>query len=153
MKDDRCIVNSDTSLVAFKAKVDQLYHEKRWVTFTWRIGEKRSIPANSLMHLWLTQFAAHLSNCSEKEVTPGMLEGIKRTTKGLYYRETGHEFMIHTIKCPLTGKERRDYTSSSSWTRGEMFAFLSWLQMFAAEKGAILESKGEFKHQQGAQHE
>ena len=37
-----------------------------------------------------------------------------------------------------------DYTSMKDWKKGEKLMFMNWLQMFAAQRGTILESKGEY---------
>lgn len=145
-------VNSEQTKAAFKAQIDRWWDEHKYLTFDApRIGPDRSIPQNSLIHVFLTEFAAFLTPCHKKEVTAGMLEGIKRSMKGMFYRETGASWAVHKVKCPLTGREKTDYTSSSSWKRSEAFEFLTWLQSFAAEKGCVLESKGEFRKLQSEQ--
>ena len=77
-----------------------------------------------------------------------MSDGLKRTVKGAFYRATASDWMIHDVVCPLTGRKKKDYTSSKTWKKGEMYFFLSWLQCFAAEKGCVLESIGDFKKNQ-----
>lgn len=137
-------INSPSTLRAFHDHVDRLYGQHKYITFpTPRIGADRSITQNALFHVWLTEFAAHLANCNKKEVSDGMIEGIKKSVKGMFYRETGYEWMIHKVICPLTKREKTDYTSSKSWKHGEMFMVLNWLQFFASKHGCILESKGE----------
>jgi hypothetical protein len=137
-------VNSKQTLEAYKRHIDGLFEEHKYLTFSApRIGQDRSLDQNALLHVWLTELAAHLARCHKSDVTVGMIEGMKRTAKGLYYRATQAHWMIHTVKCPLTVREKTDYTSSKTWKRGEIFEFLNWLQMFAAEHGCILESRGE----------
>jgi hypothetical protein len=80
-----------------------------------------------------------------------MLEGMKKTVKGLFYRENPYDWMLHRVICPLTKREKVDYTSSSSWKQGEMFLVLTFLQNFAATQGCVLESKGEFNKLQRKQ--
>lgn len=146
---DATTVNSDVTLAIYLNKVRAEFMEHRYLTYPApRIGMDRSIDQNALFHVWLTEFAAHLTPCHKREVTPGMLEGIKRSMKQKFYQETGYDWMIHTVKCPLTGREKKDWASSKSWKRGEMFMVLSWLQMFAADHGCILESKGKFHQYQ-----
>lgn len=145
-------VNSVQTKAAYHAYVDRTWEEHKWLTFLPpRIGEDRSIPQNNLFHVWLTEYAAFLTPCHTKEVTAGMLKGIKRSAKGLFYREYGYEWMVHKVICPLTKREKTDYTSSSSWAHGEMFMVLTWLQNFAGSQGCILESKGQFKKLQREQ--
>jgi hypothetical protein len=137
-------INSETTLKAFFSDVEKKFREHKYLTYLApRIGPDRSIDQNSLFHVWLTEFAAHLANCNKKDVTDGMVEGIKKTVKGLFYRDTGYEWMIHKVWCPLSKREKIDYTSSKKWKQGEMFLVLNWVQMFAAQKGLVLESKGE----------
>lgn len=144
MSGESWTVNSEPTVRAFCEHVNKLFAEHKYLTFPKpRIGPDRSIDQNSLAHLWLTELASHLAKCHRSEVTPGMLEGMKRTAKGLYYRETQAGHMIHVVRCPLTGREKTDYTTSAGWKRGEMFDFLNWLQSFAAQQGCILESRGE----------
>lgn len=146
------IVNSERSKEEFKSYVDRMFAEHKWLTFSEpRIGEDRSILQNSLLHVWLTELAAHFAKCDKKEVTAGMVEGTKRTVKGCYYREFNEPWMVHQIVCPISGRTRMDYTSSASWKQGEMFHFLTWLQAFAAQHGCILESKGEYAKLQRTQ--
>lgn len=145
-------VNSEQTKAAFKAQVDRWWDEHKYLTFDApRVGPDRSIPQNSLFHVFLTEYAAHLTPCHPKEVTAGMLEGIKRSVKGMYYSETSDAFMVHKVYCPLTKRQKTDFTSSKSWKRGEMFNVLTWLQCHAAERGCILESKGEFSKLQREQ--
>ena len=137
-------VNSDNTEIAYNSYVHRVYKEHGYLTFSPpRIGKDRSIDQNNLFHMWLTELAAHLAKCHKSEVTKGMLAGMKFTAKELYYRHSGASWMIHTVSCPLTGRNKTDYTSSKSWLKGEMFDVLNWLQMFAAEQGCVLESRGE----------
>lgn len=139
------VVNSEPSKKAYIACVEADYAEHKYLTYPKaRIGVDRSIGQNSLFHLWLSEFAAFLTPCHYKEVTPGMLSGIKRTMKKLFYQEFHDSWMIHTVICPLTKQEKKDFTSSKSWKQPEMYKVLTWLQMYAAEHCCILESKGEF---------
>lgn len=138
-------VNDDRKLTAYVEHVRKLYCDHKYLTFPApRIGADRSLDQNALMHVWLTEFCCHLARCHKDQVTDGMLEGIKRTMKGLFYKTYAYGWMIHDVTCVLTGRTKKDFTSSKDWKRGEMFIFLDWLQNFAATKGCILESKGEF---------
>jgi len=142
-------INSEQTKRAFHDQVDRWFDEHKYITFSPpRLGEDRSIDQNSLFHVWLTDLAAYLTPCHKKEVTEGMIEGIKKTIKGLFYRENPFEWMIHRVFCPLTKREKIDYTSSKSWKVGEMYLVLTWLQIFAAQQGCVLESKGELAKRQ-----
>lgn len=137
-------VNSDQSKTAFYKFVDELYEQNKYLTFEWRIGADRSLTQNALLHVWITEWCSFLIKCHKSEVTEGMIEGAKRTLKGLFYGETKEKWMVHKVICPLTKREKTDYTSSTSWKHGEMFMFLTWFQNFAAFNGLVLEAKGEF---------
>jgi hypothetical protein len=142
-------VNSEQTKRAYHEQIDRWWAEHKYMTFPPpRLGEDRSIDQNSLFHVWLTEFAAYLTPCHKKEVTKGMLEGIKTSVKGLFYRENPYEWMVHRVFCPLSKREKKGYTSSKSWLVGEMFLVLTWFQIFAAQQGCILESKGEFAKNQ-----
>lgn len=146
------IVNSEQKKRAYIDQVERWWSEHKYMTFSPpRLGEDRSIDQNSLFHVWCTEFAAFLTPCHTKEVTKGMVEGIKKTIKGLFYRENPYEWMVHKVICPLTKREKTDYTSSASWMVGEMYLVLTWMQIFAAQQGCILESKGEFAKRQREQ--
>lgn len=138
-------INSEHTKKAFLKSVTDAFEEHKYITYAApRIGPDRSLDQNALLHVWLTEYAAHLLTKHKKEIAPGELEGIKRHAKGEYYRRYSHPFIIHVITNPKTGQARRDYTSSKSWKKGEMFHFLTWLQMTAAQDGLVLESKGQF---------
>ena len=139
------LVNSPVSLAAFLSFVAKLFAEKKYLTFSWRIGEDRSLVQNSLLHVWLTIYAAYLLQKDRRSVTEAELEGIKKTAKRRFYAETGAAWMvIHPID-PFTGEILQPVLrSSKNYTREEMFHFLTWLQMTAAEDGLVLESRGQY---------
>lgn len=146
------VINSEISKKAFIANLEKLFSEHKYITYAApRIGADRSLGQNALLHLWLTDFGCYLAKCHYTEFTDGMMEGIKKSVKGLFYREYPYEWMIHDVKCPITKRSKKDYTSSSKWKQGEMFLVLTWLQDFAAKKGCVLESKGEFQKLQRGQ--
>lgn len=139
------VINSDTALKAFVANVEKLYAEHKYITYSApRIGADRSLGQNALFHVWITDFGCHLAKCHFSQFSDSMLEGTKRSVKGFFYREHPYEWMIHEVKCPITKRSKKDYTSSKKWKQGEMFLVLTWLQNFAANYGCVLESKGEF---------
>lgn len=137
-------VNSEHTYTAFVATVKKLWLEKKYLTFSPpRIGPDRSIDQNSLFHVWLTEYAAHLLNKDKKQVVPGEVEGMKRFAKEQYYLEYKYPWMVHKVICPKTGRNKTDYTSSKKYGRNDMYYFLCWLQGLAAQDGLVLESKGE----------
>jgi hypothetical protein len=139
------LVNSPVALAAFVSFVAKLFAEKKYITFTWRIGIERSLDQNSLLHVWLTEYAAHLAGISKKQVTRPMIEHTKRLAKESFYRLYGYEWMVDCEIDPRTGETGKPFwTSSADYKTGEMFQFLTWLQMHAANDGCVLESRGQY---------
>lgn len=145
-------INSEPTKVAFIKNVERLFEEHKYITFSSpRIGPDRSIDQNSLFHMWLTIYAAHLLKKDKRDVNKGELEGMKREAKARYTAEhpDSKQWMTHTVVSPFDNKKvKLDYTSSKSWKTGEMYMVLTWLQMMAAGDGLILEAKGEFAKRQ-----
>jgi len=75
------IVNSSMSYKAFCSWAWLQFEAHKFLTFTFRIGEDRSLDQNSLFHVWLTEYCAHLANINKREVTAGMVEFLKRKVK------------------------------------------------------------------------
>lgn len=139
-------------MVAFIKNAELLVQKFGYVTFSYRVGEKRSLDQNALAHVWLTEYAAYLLGKDKKQVTKGELEGMKRHAKLTFNAEFKRAWMIHEVINPKNPAQRKmDVTSSSTWKRGEMFEFLSWLQMKAAHDGLVLEGKGEYAELQRKQ--
>ncbi len=139
------VVNSDHSEAAFIAHVKKLRQEHGYVTWGKpRIGADRSLSMNALFHVWLTECAAFFLKKDRRAVTPGELEGMKFMAKKRFNAFNSNNFMVHEIVDPFTGNTKKGYTSSATWKHGEMFVFLKWLQMYAADDGLILESKGQY---------
>jgi len=146
-------VNCERTKEGFKAYIDNLFEEHKYLTFEWRTGKQRTLSMNALFHVWLAEYLAYILGVHKKTIDASQMEGIKRTIKKLYYIETGNKFMIHEIydyspKFLTPAAEpikKKDYTSSASWTRGEKFEVLGFLQRLAAERGCVLESEGEHK--------
>lgn len=146
------LVNSPVSLLAFGSFLANLFKEHKYLTLTWRIGQDRSLDQNALLHVWLTEYAAFLLNKRKESVTEAELEGIKKIAKRRYYAETGAQWMVILPVDPFTGELGKPaLRSSKNYTRGEMFAFLTWLQMTAAGDGLTLESKGQYAKMQREQ--
>ena len=140
-------VNSASSLLAFTSHVTKLFNEHKYITYgAPRIGADRSIDQNSLLHLWLTICVMFYLSIGKKEVGKGLLEGMKLDAKKKFLLQNPQHagWMVHEVRGPLSGSVKKAYTSSASWKRGEAYVFLTWLQMYAANDGLILESKGEF---------
>lgn len=140
------IVNSEHSEIAFIAKLRELRAEHGYITFgAPRIGKDRSLSANSLFHVWATEYAAHLLKKDKKSVTKGELAGMKRIIKQRFNAANPNNFMVHEVVDPFTGNSKRDYTSSADYKVGELFMVMEWLQLHAANDGLILESIGQYE--------
>ncbi|MES2367681.1 MAG: hypothetical protein V4563_17525 [Pseudomonadota bacterium] len=143
------IVNSLPALAAFHAHVDKIIADYPYITFEWRIGEDRSLDQNALFHVWLYEYTAFLLHKDKRSVILAEMEGTKRMAKKAFYSQFGHPWMIFRPIHPKTREEGLpQYTSSKEWKVGEMFQFLTWLQMTAANDGLVLESLGEFRKNQ-----
>lgn len=140
------IVNSDHSEAAFIANLRKLRAEHGYITFDApRIGKDRSLSANSLFHVWATEYAAHLLKKDKKSVSKGELAGMKRIIKKRFNADHPNVFMVHEVVDPFTGNSKKDYTSSADWKVGGLFMVMEWLQLHAANDGLILESIGQYE--------
>jgi len=101
----------------------------------------RGLPQNALFHTWLRETAEYTfkSKCSEIEV-----ESMKRYVKTRCYSDTKQKWLIRKLINPETKETKVDFTSSSTWSKGEMTFFLDWMQAFFAEQNLILEARGEY---------
>lgn len=144
------IVNSEHTWKCWVKDARAYYDKYKYVTFVPpRIGPLRSLDQNALFHVWATEVAAHAMRKDKKCVSHGELDGCKRALKRKFWLETKHKWMIYEIIDPLTGESKKDLSSSTRWSRGEMFEFLTWLQAYAAtDLSLILESQGEFLRRQ-----
>ena len=95
---------------------------------------------NALFQVWGRELAAYLAKCETREVTVAMHEDTKTALKKAYYADTAAECMVRMATDPITGKETKTLASSKELDRGEFFAFMEWVQAFAATKGLMLES-------------
>ncbi len=55
------IVNSEHSLKCFHDHIDQLYADKKHITFTWSTGRKRTQPQNASIHKFCEMLAEALN--------------------------------------------------------------------------------------------
>ena len=153
MTDCEFTVNSARTLADAHKWLDDNFKVEGFTRYKCRHGKSASLPMNALLHVWLTELAAHFAKCDPKEASANMVEGMKRSAKGFCYRETAWAWLVCDVFCPMTHRSKVDYTSSASWVKGKKSDFLNWLQVFAAQHGCILESKGEFAELKKAQHE
>ena len=146
---EQFIVNSSASLALAHKILDENFEKKKFTTYGVRHGESRSLNQNALFHVWCLEWGCFISNLNPKSLSgkdkDKIIEGTKRGVKRKFYIETGFDWMVHTIKNPFTGEEKKDFTSSGKWLQPEMFTVLTWMQATAANDGLLLESQGEFK--------
>lgn len=139
------IVNSEKSRDEFIDQVYRDFKEHKYTTYEWKIGADKSLPQNALLHVWLTEYAAHLLKTPKKSVTEEMLDGMKKQAKQMFYQETAESFMVHQVIDPWhPDRVKKAYRSSASWSMGEMYIFLNWLQIKAGQDDLVLESKGQY---------
>ena len=151
-EEKRFVVNSPGSLVLFGIFAKRLFLERKYITFTWRIGEDRSLDQNALFHVWCTEWAAFLLSKHKKTVTREELAGMKKIVKREFYLERGYSWLVMRPVNPRTQEQgQAEYSSSADWKLGEMFEVLTWVQLRAAHDGLILESKGQFNKLQREQ--
>jgi len=142
---NKFLVNSQSSARQFQELIPELFDKEKYVTFTWTSGPMRSLPQLALAHIWLRTVVARLLKKDEKEVDDDEIESLKRTLKATYYHETANEWMITTLRELLPPhRERKEYSSMGKWSHAQMYEFLTWFQAWAAMRGIVLESKGQF---------
>lgn len=139
------VVNSEKSLQKLIQTAVERFEEDKYIVWSWKKKSNRTLSQNALLHVWLTEYCAHLLGIDKDSVTPSMIEVAKKTAKRKCYAETAQEWLIETVPNPLDkGKLVNKLTSSASWSPEQCFYFMEWLQSIAANDGLILESKGEY---------
>lgn len=140
------IVNSKNTRDNYINYVDEMFEKYKYLTFTPpRIGADRSIDQNALFHVFCTEWIAYKLDKDPRDVQKNELAGMKRTVKKIFYSQNpSADWMVEIVTDYSTWRQKKDYTSSSSWKTGEMFAVLEFMQNAAAMDGIILESKGQF---------
>lgn len=112
------------------------------------IDADRSLSQNALLHAWITEYCAFILKVDKKQVQEEHIEGLKRTAKRNFYRETRNNWVVEKITCPITGNSKMDLRSSAKYSSPQMTEFLEWFQATAANDGLMLESKGIYKKRQ-----
>jgi len=104
-------VNSAYSLAAFNKHVELLYDQHKYITFSApRIGADRSISQNALFHVWATEYVAWKLNMNNKEVSKGLLAGMKLIIKKRYTaaHPDSVAWMVYEVVNPFNGKSKKD---------------------------------------------
>ena len=139
------IANKD-QLEAFITRTRELFQEHKIITYAKpELGRGRSLSQNALFQVWAREIAAVVFKVAPNFVDEGQHEGMKRWLKKEFYTDTGSDWMIGTMINPRTGEVKKDFRSTKKFTKGNMFFFMEWVQSYAAAKGIVLESKGEYQ--------
>jgi hypothetical protein len=110
----------------------------------------RSIDQNALLHVWSRDFARHVLD--RAKVTSEEQEAMRITLQRHCYADTGWAWLIDHHPDLFTGETKPSRRSTTKFSKGEMFKFLSWIQARAADHGLVLESLGEYAELQESQH-
>ena len=145
------LVNSEQSFGKFIKSAREDFDKFKWCNWVMTDGEKRSLDSNALLSVWALELGCALAGLQTKGldqyVREGIIAGVKRRLKMEFYRETAHSWLIYDVVDPLTQAKKKDFITSSTYTRPQMFEFLSWIEAYAmTNHGVLLESKGEYKH-------
>ena len=107
-------------------------------------NKRRSLDQNALFQKWARTFAAHEFGVTEEQVTETQHEAMKISLQRQCYAATGWDFLIVFYPDAFGGKSKPQRAPTSKMGKGELHQFLTWVQSFAAERGLILESLGEY---------
>lgn len=144
MAKDQFIINSRQTLLNFKAELDQTYGDGAYLLITVKKGKEATMPQKALVHIWFKQYAAYLYKKREKDVTKLDIDSMKRACKVRFYNETQELFMFEIIADPFhPDHKRKEMTSIATWSQGQCYQFMTWMQDLAMHGGLILESIGE----------
>lgn len=107
---------------------------------------ERSLSQNALLHAWFREYAGHLLKKELRFVVPKEVNFMKITAKRTCYAETHWDWLLEERKDLFTKEKSTGLASSKSWSKGQMYRFMEWLQAFASVRdGLILEARGEFQ--------
>lgn len=142
---ERWTISNEHQLELFIKRTRELFAENKIITYGKpELGRGRSLSQNALFQVWSRELAAKVFDAKVNLVDEGQHEGMKRWLKMQFYKETGSEWMIGTRVNPDTGERKKDFRSTKKYAKGNMFYFMEWIQSYAATKGVVLESKGEY---------
>ncbi len=154
MSGQQYIVNSTASLMAYQKWCADEFEKHKYLTFPApRRGKDRSLTQNALFHVFITEIAAFCTGQHPRKISSDLIEGTKLLAKRQCYAETHQEWLLQNVIDPETGETECRPRSSADYKTGEMFFMLEWLQNHWAQKGLVLESKGEFAKKQREQNE
>ena len=114
-----------------------------------RYTSPRSMDQNALFWVWAGEFARFLLD--KQKITVAEKEDMAYTLQRRCYADTGWDWLITQRTDLMGGGSRTDRRSTTKFAKGEMMVFLDWVQMQAADRGLILEARGEYQELKDAQ--
>lgn len=145
------VYNTDTSKAQAKHMLNDFLLEHGKCSMKLTKGDRRRLSQNNLFQHWARKYAAFIKGCDPKSIDEQTHERTKTGLKLRCYLNTGWRFMVNSFKDDSCSEPYLVPKSSAELEVGEMFSFMEWLQVYAAEQGLILESQGEYLKRQEAQ--
>lgn len=108
-----------------------------------RLSE-RSMSQNALLHIWVREYAAMRFKKPYKGVDKADEDNVKIIFKQACYQDARYDWLCKRVTNLDTNLFAVVLKSTSEYDKGEMFMFMEWVQAYAAQKGLLLESMGEF---------
>lgn len=103
----------------------------------------RSLSQNALFHVWITEACKYHYTTAKPEKAD--IEGMKRWMKLGCYTDTKQRWLLTFARNPENDEVKVDYVSSGKWNVGQAHHVMEWMLQFWAEKGLVLEVKGQFQ--------
>jgi len=146
------IVDREMGIPELGKLIRAAWAKHKYLRVRWEEGVVRSLDQNALLHVWISEFAAHVLKKPKKEVTKHEKEAMKITCKFHFYQETGCEWMLIKVADMFTqDRSAIAWESTADYGFENMFVFMTWIQTTAFERGLTLESKGEYQKLQKSQ--
>ena len=148
------IINNEDQLIDLAEKMRSLMVRVRPINVAFSSSElkcqdyantPKSLPQNALAHVWMTEACAYHYGKSPKSVTQSDLQGMTRWMKLKCYVDVKQDWLVEYIRNPETRVMKLDATSMANWNMGQTHFFMEWVLQFWAEKGLVLEVKGQFQ--------
>jgi hypothetical protein len=117
-------------------------------TIAWTQGEKRSIPQNSIMHMWFDEIAKHLGDRTLKDVKGqchhmwALDVRLKDPQFAWVWQRTG-ALMSYEQQCNLLASETLGVSSRMS--KAEMREYLEQIRAHYAQQGIVLKDPEEMR--------
>jgi hypothetical protein len=128
----------------FVSYLDGTLRDSGLLKVTVKQVKDRSLSQNALLHIWFREYAAMRLNKPLKKITQDDTDSIKLLVKQACYGDMKYDWLCQRVTNIDTGVSAFVLRSTSRYDKGEMFMFMEWFQAFAAQKGLLLESMGEY---------